>query len=189
MNRIPPSERIPQQIDALLKGNLADAEDLISQLLLFGAQRLAQEMLEQEISDYLGRDHYECRDENADQEGYRNVSRAINVDTAEGCIQLKVYQVRETLESYRSRIASFLRGNSDVLERLAVEMYTRGLSNRDIEDAFQEVTGDQLLSRTAVSHLTDQLWEDHQAVILISHSPIADKRPHWERCERPVFAT
>jgi len=56
-----------------------------------------------------------------------------------------------------------VRGNSDVLERLAVEMYTRGLSTRDIEDAFQEVTGDQLLSRTAVSILTEQLWEDYQA--------------------------
>jgi putative transposase len=87
----------------------------------------------------------------------------MNVDTAEGRIQLKVLQVRQTPEPYRSQLASFLRGNSDVLERLAVEMYTRGLSTRDIEDAFQESTGDQLLSRTAVSHLTDQLWEDYQA--------------------------
>jgi transposase-like protein len=42
-------------------------------------------------------------------------------------------------------------------------MYTRGLSTRDIEDAFQEVTGDMLLSRTAVSALTDQLWTDYEA--------------------------
>ena len=41
-------------------------------------------------------------------------------------------------------------------------MYTRGLSTRDIEDAFREVTGDLLLSRTAVSALTDQLWADYQ---------------------------
>jgi len=44
-----------------------------------------------------------------------------------------------------------------------VEMYTRGLSTRDIEDAFREVTGDMLLSRTAVSKLTEQLWADYQA--------------------------
>jgi hypothetical protein len=28
----------------------------------------------------------------------------------------------------------FLDGNSDVLERLVVEMYARGLSTRDVED-------------------------------------------------------
>jgi putative transposase len=49
-----------------------------------------------------------------------------------------------------------------VLEKLAIEMYTRGLSTRDIEDAFRDVTRDLLLSRTAVSTLTDQLWEDYQ---------------------------
>lgn len=108
MNRIPPSERIQQQIDALLKGDLANAEDPISQLLLLRAQRLAQEMLEQEVSDYLGRDHYERRDETTGQEGYRNGYRALNMDTAEGRVQLKVPQVRETLEPYRSQLASFL---------------------------------------------------------------------------------
>jgi transposase-like protein len=58
---------------------------------------------------------------------------------------------------------AFLRGHSDVLHRLAVEMYTRGLSVRDIEDALRDATGDTLLSRSAVSELTDTLWEDYQA--------------------------
>jgi len=108
MNRIPPSERIQQQIDTLLKGDWANGEDPVSHMLRLGAQRLAQEMLEQEVSDYLGRDHYERRDETTDQEGYRNGYRAMNVDTAEGRIQLKVPQVRETPEPYRSQLAGFL---------------------------------------------------------------------------------
>jgi transposase-like protein len=41
-------------------------------------------------------------------------------------------------------------------------MYTRGLSVRDIEDALRDATGDRLLSRSAVSELTDTLWEDYQ---------------------------
>jgi putative transposase len=56
-----------------------------------------------------------------------------------------------------------LRSNRDVLDRLAVEMYVRGLSVRDIEEALKEATGDPLLSRTAVSELTDTLWEDYEA--------------------------
>lgn len=55
--------------------------------------------------------------------------------------------------------------NDDVLQWLALEMYTRGVSTRDIEEAFREVTGDMLLSRTAVSSLTDQPWE-HQLIRL-----------------------
>jgi transposase-like protein len=50
-----------------------------------------------------------------------------------------------------------------VLQRLAVEMYARGLSTRDIEDALVEATGDRLLSRTAVSQVTEVLWADYEA--------------------------
>src|SRR5205809_5198049 len=57
----------------------------------------------------------------------------------------------------------FLEGHSDVLERLVTEMYARGLSNRDVEDAFRDATGSLLISRSAVSAITDQLWEDYQA--------------------------
>jgi putative transposase len=163
MNRIPPSERIQKQIEALLQGNWEDKEDLITKLLMLGTQRLTQEMLEQEVTDYLGRDHYERREDNQEHRGYRNGYRPANMDTAEGRIQMHVPQVRESPEPYHSKLVEFLRGNSDVLERLALEMYTRGLSTRDIEDAFRDVTGDMLLSRSAVSAITDQLWEDYQA--------------------------
>ena len=162
MNRIPPSERIQKQIEDLLQGTLAEQEELVTKLLMLGAQRLAQEALEQEVSDHLGRGHYERREADEEHHGYRNGYRPAALDTAEGRIHLQVPQVRESPEPYRSKLVDFLRGNSDVLERLAVEMYTRGLSTRDIEDAFREVTGDLLLSRTAVSAITDQLWADYK---------------------------
>jgi putative transposase len=163
MNRIPPSEKIRKQINRIMQGDWENEEDLITKLLHLGAQRIAQEVLEQEVTDYLGRDHYEHQREGQEHRGYRNGYRQAAMDTAEGRVPLQVPQVRESPEPYRSKLIEFLRGNSDVLERLAVEMYTRGLSTRDIEDAFQEVTGDMLLSRTAVSALTDQLWADYEA--------------------------
>jgi putative transposase len=50
------------------------------------------------------------------------------------------------------------------LERLAVEMYARGLSTRDIEAAFRDRdTGKLLLSRTAVSEVTERLWAEYEA--------------------------
>lgn len=57
----------------------------------------------------------------------------------------------------------FLANHTEVLQQLATEMYARGLSTRDIEQAFIDVTGECLLSRTAVSELTDSLWEEYQA--------------------------
>src|SRR5512133_3223414 len=44
-----------------------------------------------------------------------------------------------------------------------VEMLARGLSVRDIEDAFKEENGRLLLSKTAASQLGERLWEDYQA--------------------------
>jgi transposase-like protein len=84
--------------------------------------------------------------------------------SAEGEIVVQVPQVRGLDSPYRSKLMDFLRGNSDVLEYLVVQMYTRGLSTRDIEDAFRDpMTGEMLLGRSAVSELTDSLWEDYQA--------------------------
>jgi transposase-like protein len=74
-----------------------------------------------------------------------------------------VPEVRDAPQTYRSELMTFLRGNSEVLERLAVEMYARGLSTRDIEDALMEATGDRLLSRTAVSQVTEVLWAEYEA--------------------------
>jgi putative transposase len=56
-----------------------------------------------------------------------------------------------------------IRGRTEELERLAVEMYARGLLVRDIEAAFTDEAGRCLLSRTAASELTERLWADYEA--------------------------
>jgi transposase-like protein len=55
-----------------------------------------------------------------------------------------------------------LSGRSQELERLAVEMYARGCSTRDIEAIFQDEQGHSLLSRSAVSELTEVLWTEYE---------------------------
>src|SRR5438477_7686674 len=42
-------------------------------------------------------------------------------------------------------------------------MYARGLSTRDVEAAFRDATGASLLSRTAVSQVTERLWQEYEA--------------------------
>lgn len=108
--------------------------NLLGEFLQKGMQLLMQEMLEAEVTEFLKRDHYERRSDESCQ-GYRNGYEPARVKTAEGLIPLGLPQVREAEEPYRSRLKEFFRGNTDCLEKLACEMYARGLSTRDIEDA------------------------------------------------------
>jgi transposase-like protein len=163
MHRIPPSQKFGKKIEQLLNQGLDGEEDVTTVVIRLGIERLVQEMVEQEVTDYLEREHYQrCRPEQ-EHRGYRNGYEPGRIRTAEGEIVVQVPQVRDGPDTYRSRLMSFFRGNSDVLERLAVEMYARGLSTRDIEIALEEATGDRLLSRTAVSQVTEVLWDEYEA--------------------------
>ena len=163
MHRIPPSQKIGKKFEQLMSQGLDGEEDVTSMIVRLGIERVVQEMVEQEVTDYLERDHYQRRRPEQEHRGYRNGYEPGRIRTAEGEIVVQVPQVRDAPETYRSQLMAFLRGNSDVLERLAVEMYARGLSTRDIEDALEEATGDRLLSRTAVSQITEVLWDEYEA--------------------------
>ena len=67
--------------------------------------------------------------------------------TAEGVVEFAAPQVRDTAEPFVSGIRQNLAGRTGALEDLAVELYARGLSTRDIEDAFTDEAGRRLLSR------------------------------------------
>jgi putative transposase len=163
MERIPPSQRVRQQVAQLLKGGLQEESSPISRLVQVAVQMVLQEVLEQEVSDHLGRGRNQRRQPGAEHRGYRNGYEPGRMRTAEGEIEVAVPQVRDGAAPYRSKLMAFLAGHSEVLERLAVEMYARGLSTRDVEDALREATGEPLLSRTGVSELTETLWDQYQA--------------------------
>jgi putative transposase len=162
MRRVPPSMLVREDLDALLSGAVDDGTNIVSSLVETVTRLVVQELLEAEQADYLGgRGRYERR--GSDQLGSRNGYERGRIRTAEGAIEVKVPQVRGSGEPFRSGLMSFLEGNSEVLDRLVTEMYARGLSTRDVEDAFRDATGELLISKSAVSDITDQLWEDYQA--------------------------
>jgi putative transposase len=164
MRRVPPSMLIREDLDRLLTDGAGPGENLISELVQTVTALVVQQLLEAEQTDYLGdRGRYERRDPEAAQRGFRNGYVENSIRTAEGKIPIRVPQVRDTAEPFRSTLMGFLEGNSDVLDRLVMEMYARGMSTRDVEDAFRDVTGELVISRTAVSQITDQLWEQYEA--------------------------
>ena len=160
MERIPASERTREKLKALMEGR-SEAEDGRSELVRLAARLIIEEALEGEARDTLGRDYY-ARGA-APGAGYRNGYRPGRVKSAEGAIEYSAPQIADRAEPFRSRIRAIVAGRTESLEALAVEMYARGLSTRDIEALFADEAGKPLLSRTAVSEITERLWAEYEA--------------------------
>jgi len=158
--RIPASERTSQKLDELLTQGVADG-DARTELLKLALRKIVEEALEAEAAEAVGREYYEHGA--APGTGYRNGYRRGRLRTAEGPIEYGVPQVADRAEPFVSRVRAGLAGRTAELERLAVEMFARGLSTRDIEAAFRDATGASLLSRTAVSQITERLWQEYEA--------------------------
>jgi putative transposase len=164
MRRVAPSVIAREQLQGLLSGGTDCETNIVSALVEIVTRLVVQELVEGEQRDFLGgRGRYDRRSE--DQVGSRNGYERGRLRTAEGFVDVAVPQVRGTGEPFRSSLMGFLDGNSEVLESLVNEMYARGLSTRDVEDAFRDATGELLISKSAVSEITDRLWEDYQAFI------------------------
>ncbi len=156
--RIPASMRTRQSLKDLIEGRLASPEGR-EELVKLATRLLIEESLEAEARDAIGRDYYEHASERG---GYRNGNRTGRLKTAEGFVAYSAPQVTGGDEPFHSHIRDHLKGHTQALEELAVEMLARGLSVRDIEDAFRDESGRLLLSRTAISELGEQLWADYQ---------------------------
>jgi putative transposase len=159
-NRIPASMRTREALSALIEGRLASPAGR-SELVELATRLIVEEALEGEVRDALERGYYERGA--APGQGLRNGHRTHRLKTAEGGLEYSAPQVTGLEQPFRSALRDHLKGHTEALEGLAVEMLARGLSVRDIEDAFKDETGRLLLSKTAVSEIGKQLWEDYQA--------------------------
>src|SRR5215203_4043121 len=131
MKRVAAPERTRERLRALMDGRLGTAPDR-SNLVLLAAQLIVEEALEAEVRDEVGRERYERADGEAS--GYRNGYRAGRMKTAEGVVEFAAPQVRDTAEPFVSGIRQNLAGRTGALEDLAVELYARGLSTRDLSE-------------------------------------------------------
>ena len=160
MPRIPATERTREKLRELIAGR-GEVEDGRSELVRLAARLIIEEALEGEARDALGRDYYAHGAKPG--AGYRNGYRPGRVHSAEGTIEYSAPQIADRDEPFCSRIREVVRGRTEELEALAVEMYARGLSTRDIEALFADRDGRSLLSRTAVSEITERLWAEYEA--------------------------
>lgn len=176
MNSVGIAERIASLAEGMKNGK--EGEELTSGLVRQAARLVVEQMLEAEVAELLGRQRYVRRGEEATAEravqepeavntgpGYRNGHKPRQLRTAEGKIPIELPQVRDA-GGWSSPLWQRMRQRTEVLDKLAVEMYARGLSTRDIEDLLGEIDdgdGASLLSKSSVSRITEVLWEEFEA--------------------------
>ena len=160
--RIPPTQRIDNEINEL-RYNLGEAvipKDVLGKFMDMAMRRIVQEILENEVADFTGREYYKHA---APKQGYRNGYEPSTLRTAEGRLDILRPQVRDSEMPFESKTWPHLKKNTDQLEHMAVEMYVRGCSTRDIEALLKDDQGRILISKSGVSRLNECLWDEYQS--------------------------
>jgi putative transposase len=156
--KVRPSEKKNNEFREILK---SEGTGLFQNLMKAGLEKLMQEALEEEVTDYLGRDWYERNAEEKELKGYRNGYKDAKIKTSEGILKLFAPRVRNTEEKFESMILQRIEEVEENVKRLSIQMYVKGLSTRDIEDTFTDSKGEKLLSRSGVSRLNQSLYEEY----------------------------
>jgi transposase-like protein len=160
MKKVPASEATRKRLEEVFSSEHIDPGRIVRE----ATRLLIEQALEAEVEQALGRRYYE-HGKGAEEQAVgalRNGVRRAHIDSAEGVIEFDVPQLRG-LAGWRSEVRGALAGKSEELTRLALEMYARGLSMRDIEAAFTDASGRCVLTRSAASAVCERLWDEYQA--------------------------
>src|SRR5690348_9893319 len=108
-----------EELTALIEGRLStvSAKD---ELVKLATRLIVEEALEGEAGDAVGRDYYEHGAQPG--QGYRNGYRMGRLKTAEGLMEYSTPQIAGRDEPFRSAIREHLKGHTQGLEDLAIEM-------------------------------------------------------------------
>lgn len=153
--RIAPSQGIMQRIETALFRGKEEGGHPLETFVEDSARYMLQVAVEKEVSEYLGRQPYERRRK---QTGYRNGYEAKRVATEGGRLEVQVPQVRDCPAFHSQVVQKFVQG-TPVLQRLVMAMYVRGLSVRDIEATLDQAFEGRVLSKSAVSEVTQTIGD------------------------------
>lgn len=162
MRKITPAELKRQALKELLTGKheMEGEQSSLSEFIKLSVEKTLQELLEKEQDDALGRARYE---RGGDRGVYRNGYEPGRLKTGEGVMEVEKPQIRGLAEPYRSEIWSRLSRMSGQLRQLITEMYTSGMSTRDVEQALENALGGFVLSKSSVSEITEDLIAEYEA--------------------------
>ena len=121
-------------------------------------QGLIQDLLEQEVTEFLGRARPVRRSESDNDAGYRNgyaPSRRLTLSS--GTIRVRRPRVRDTEERFESRLLPLFVHRTREVADLIPELYLHGLSEGDFDLALRGLLGEEApISASTVARLKDK---------------------------------
>ena len=128
------------------------------------AQRLIQELLQEEMTEFLGRAKSARRSESDSATGYRNgYASPRRMTLSSGTIQLRRPRVRDSEEQFESRLLPLFVHRSGKVAALIPDLYLHGLSEGDFDLALRGLLGeDAPVSASTVARLKGK-WNDELA--------------------------
>jgi putative transposase len=160
MASIVPSERVRRELDEIVAG-VGEEDDPIEAIGRLGARLILQKALEEELSEFLGRERYERRGKPI---AHRNGYERVTVKTTAGPLELARPRVRNASAlGFCSEIVGKGVARTHALEALVVCSFLRGLSVRDVEAALEEAFDGPVVSKSTVSRICADTRERYRA--------------------------
>ncbi|MCR4279686.1 MAG: IS256 family transposase [Candidatus Zambryskibacteria bacterium] len=106
-------------------------------------QSFIQRILEEEVTEHLGRGRSQRREAVDSREGYRNgYGKPRNLSTSLGTIRVRRPRVRGLMENFESRILPLFKRRTEEVGKLLPELYLHGLSLGDFDLAMRGLLGE-----------------------------------------------
>lgn len=119
-----------------------------------------QDLLEQEVTEWLGRNKSERKANAKEQTGYRNgYGRARRLTMSIGTIELRRPRVRDLGERFKSKVLPMFKRQTREVRDLLPELYLHGLASGDFELALRHLLGEGApLSASSLQRLKEK-WQ------------------------------
>jgi transposase-like protein len=144
-------------------GNEESKEIFYSELEAYARERIRehlQELLKEEVTEWLGRAKGERKTNPSEQAGYRNgYGKQRRFTMSLGTIEIRRPRVRNLDERFVSKVLPMFRRQSQEVRGLLPELYLHGLASGDFELALRELLGEGApLSPSSLQRLKDK-WQ------------------------------
>lgn len=119
-----------------------------------------QDLLEQEVTEWLGREKSERRIKPSEQPGYRNgYGKPRCFTMSVGSVEVCRPRVRDLGERFVSKLLPMFRRQTQEVRNLIPELYLHGLASGDFEQALRELLGEGApLSASSLQRLKEK-WQ------------------------------
>jgi transposase-like protein len=119
-----------------------------------------QDLLEQEVTEWLGREKSERKGNALEQAGYRNgYGKPRRFTTRLGTVEIRRPRVRNLDERFESKVLPLFKRQSKEVRGLIPELYLHGLASGDFELALRELLGEGApLSASSLQRLKEK-WQ------------------------------